>query len=138
MEQPTDADLVEDLEALKFGPDFSSAACLSNSEVAILLSHRQKQLEIDTGEAELNSVLLKTLEYVQRFSHYKNEDAVREVRRLLKSKHFHEYEMAALTNLCPAKAEEAKSLIPSLRERYDDDELQTVLTELLKYKESNV
>jgi hypothetical protein len=78
---------------------------LLNSEVAILLEHRQQTAAVqEEGEAELSkyvcplsffpsstvwlltphtfcSVFLKTLSYVQRFSRYKTKAAVKEVRR---------------------------------------------------------
>jgi DNA-directed RNA polymerase II subunit RPB4 len=44
---------------------------------------------------------------------------------------FHKYEVAALANLCPENSEEAKSLIPSLDNKVDNDEdLQKILDDI--------
>jgi DNA-directed RNA polymerase II subunit RPB4 len=42
----------------------------------------------------------------------------------------HKYEVAALANLCPENYEEAKSLIPSLNNKIDDDDLQKILDDI--------
>jgi DNA-directed RNA polymerase II subunit RPB4 len=42
----------------------------------------------------------------------------------------HKFEIAALANLCPETAEEAKTLIPSLKNKIDDDELQKILEDI--------
>ncbi|KAL6058292.1 DNA-directed RNA polymerase II subunit rpb4, variant 2 [Balamuthia mandrillaris] len=69
----------EDATQLKLGQDFHEAQCLLNSEVAILLEHRQQNAPEDS-ESEQSPVFLKTLAYVQRFSRYKNKTAVKQVR----------------------------------------------------------
>ncbi|ELR25354.1 DNAdirected RNA polymerase II subunit rpb4, putative [Acanthamoeba castellanii str. Neff] len=125
----------EDASLLRLGLDFQNANCLLNSEVAILLEHRQQTAAVqEEGEAELSNVFLKTLSYVQRFSRYKTKAAVKEVRSLLTEKELEEFEIAALSNLCPETAEEAKSLIPSLAKRFDDEELQSVLNDLASFR----
>jgi DNA-directed RNA polymerase subunit F len=48
----------------------------------------------------------------------------------LMQKKLHKFELAALANLCPETAEEAKSLIPSLDGRFEDDELQQILDDI--------
>jgi DNA-directed RNA polymerase subunit F len=53
---------------------------------------------------------------------------------LLTEKELEEFEIAALSNLCPETAEEAKSLIPSLAKRFDDEELQSVLNDLASFR----
>ena len=45
-------------------------------------------------------------------------------------KKLHKFELAALANLCPDNAEEAKSLIPSLEGRFEDEELQQILEDI--------
>ena len=52
------------------------------------------------------------------------------VRSLLTQKKIHKFELAALANLCPETAEEAKSLIPSLEGRFDEDELNGLLDDI--------
>ena len=41
-----------------------------------------------------------------------------------------QFELAALGNLCPESPEEARSLIPSLEGRFDDDELTAMLEDI--------
>ena len=48
----------------------------------------------------------------------------------LTQKKLHKFELAALANLCPETAEEAKSLIPSLEGRFDEEELNSLLDDI--------
>lgn len=83
-----------------------------------------------TAEPELDEVFMKTLNYSKRMAKYKNRSAVRAVRQLLSSKPFHRFELVQLANLCPENAEEAKSLIPTLENKIEDEELEELLKEL--------
>lgn len=74
---------------------------------------------------------LETLSYCQKFSKYKSEESVRAIREIFCNKNFHNYEIAQLCNLCPETTEEAISLIPSLDGRFDDEELQEILEQIL-------
>jgi DNA-directed RNA polymerase II subunit RPB4 len=76
----------------------------------------------------------KTLDYVSQLSPMNNPETVKEVRKLLKDTELEPFEVAQLANLLPEKAEEAKSLIPSIQARQDDDDLQQVLNELQNLK----
>lgn len=49
---------------------------------------------------------------------------------LLMQKKLHKFELAAIANLCPETTEEAKSLIPSLEGRFEDDDLRQVLEDI--------
>lgn len=49
---------------------------------------------------------------------------------LLKQLKLHKFELAAIANLCPETVEEAKSLIPSLEGRFEDEDLQAVLDDI--------
>lgn len=42
----------------------------------------------------------------------------------------HKYEVAALANLCPETSEEATTLIPSIKGKLDEDELQKILDDI--------
>lgn len=123
----------EDAAHLKLGPDFNEAQCLLNSEVAILLETSQQAHETDEGEAELSNVFMKTLNYVKQFSRFKNKTAVKEVRNLLTKKNLEEFEIASLANLCPETPEEAKSLMPTLQPKFNDDDLEIILNDLRNY-----
>ena len=77
-----------------------------NSEVKILLEHRQTS---DGNEdMELSEVFQKTLDYCKRFSKFKNKETIVNVRTTLTTKRLHKFEIAALANLCPETADEAK------------------------------
>lgn len=67
---------------------------------------------------------------IQRFAKFKNMENIAAVRSLLTKSKIHKFELAALANLCPETAEEAKSLIPSLEGRFDDEELTNLLDDI--------
>lgn len=123
-------DKEEDSSQLQFPTEFENAETLLNSEVHMLLEHRKQQNENVEEEQELSEVFMKTLNYTQRFSRFKNRETIASVRSLLLQKKLHKFELASLANLCPETAEEAKSLIPSLEGRFEDDELQQVLEDI--------
>lgn len=95
-----------------FSTEFENAETLLNSEVYMLLEHRKKKNESAEEEQELSEVFVKTLNYTQKFSRYKNRETIAQVRSLLGKKKLHKFELACLANLCPETAEEAKALIP--------------------------
>ncbi|XP_019637809.1 PREDICTED: DNA-directed RNA polymerase II subunit RPB4 [Branchiostoma belcheri] len=124
------ADIEEDAAQLQFPKEFENAETLLNSEVNMLLEHRKQQNESAEEEQELSEVFMKTLGYTSRFSRFKNRETIAAVRSLLMQKKLHKFELAALANLCPESAEEAKSLIPSLEGRFEDEELQQILDDI--------
>nr|CAH7729539.1 unnamed protein product [Callosobruchus chinensis] len=89
--------------------EFENAETLLISEVHMLLEHRKDQNESAEDEQEFSEVFMKTL---------------------LMQKKLHKFELAAIANLCPETAEEAKSLIPSLEGRFEDEELQALLDDI--------
>ncbi|KAI0989993.1 hypothetical protein GJ496_006218 [Pomphorhynchus laevis] len=87
--------------------------------------------------------LSDTLAYCERFSTFRNSETILEVREALSIAgggsnstlnngfvRLHQFETAALANLCPESAEEAKTLIPSLTGKIDDDQLQRLLDDI--------
>ncbi|KAL0437093.1 UNVERIFIED_CONTAM: DNA-directed RNA polymerase II subunit [Sesamum radiatum] len=62
--------------------EFLKAKCLMNCEVALILEHKYEQLQqmADDPMNQMSQVFEKSLQYVKRFSRYKNPDAVRQVR----------------------------------------------------------
>ncbi|VDI63703.1 DNA-directed RNA polymerase II subunit RPB4-like [Mytilus californianus] len=120
----------EDASELLFPKEFENAETLLISEVQMLLDHRKQQNESAEEEQELSEVFMKTLNYTSRFSKFKNRETITAVRSLLMQKKLHKFELAALANLCPDNAEEAKSLIPSLEGRFEDEELQHILEDI--------
>ncbi|KAM4813951.1 DNA-directed RNA polymerase II subunit RPB4-like isoform X1 [Urocitellus parryii] len=124
---PRSGDVEEDASQLVFPKEFETAETLLNSEVHMLLEHRKQQSESAEDEQEFSDVYMKTLKYTSRFSHFKNKETITSVRSLLRQKKLHKFELACLANLCPETAEESKTLIPSLRARFEDEELQQIL-----------
>nr|XP_023027250.1 DNA-directed RNA polymerase II subunit RPB4 [Leptinotarsa decemlineata] len=97
----------------------------------MLLEHRKDQNESAEDEQEFSEVFMKTLTYTDRFRKFKNKETISAVRNLLmQTKKLHKFELAAIANLCPESTEEAKSLIPSLEGRFEDDELKAVLEDI--------
>eukprot|EP00276_Gloeochaete_wittrockiana_P003872 CAMPEP_0184648426 /NCGR_PEP_ID=MMETSP0308-20130426/5553_1 /TAXON_ID=38269 /ORGANISM="Gloeochaete witrockiana, Strain SAG 46.84" /LENGTH=142 /DNA_ID=CAMNT_0027080241 /DNA_START=1 /DNA_END=427 /DNA_ORIENTATION=- len=128
----------EDAALLKFGKDFDRARCLLNSEVSIILEHKQNSAKSPEEAETTNSPMFqKTFQYVQRFSRYKNQESTRAAREILMSKQFAEFQVASIGNLNPESSEEAKALIPSLADR-DDDELQMVLNDLATFENFDI
>ncbi|UYV83661.1 POLR2D [Cordylochernes scorpioides] len=117
----------EDSAALQFPKEFENAETLLVSEVYMLLEHRKTQNESAEEEQELSEVFMKTLNHCQRFSRFKNRETIASVRNILQAKKLHKFELAQLGNLCPESAEEAKSFIPSLEGRFEDEELRQLL-----------
>jgi len=125
--------LEEDASELVFPKEFENVDTLLLSEVQLLLEHRKTQNENAEDEQELSDVFVRTLNYTQRFSKYKNRETIGAVRALLMGvtgNKLHKFEVATLANLCPETAEEAKSLIPSLQGRFEDDELTQMLEDI--------
>lgn len=125
----------ENASELKIGDEFLKAKCLMNCEVAIILDHKYDQLK-QTSEDPMNQmsqVFEKSLQYVKRFSRYKNPDAVRQVREILSRYQLAEFELCVLGNLCPETVEEAIAMVPSIRSRgrgLDDDAIEKMLNDL--------
>ena len=110
----------QDANLLEFGQEFQDTRTLLISEVKVLLS-----LQMDKRQA--TEQMKSTLDYCSRFSKFTNKQQAKQVRLLLGD--LHDFEMAQLANLCCQTSEEAKSLIPSLESR-QDEELQAKLNQL--------
>lgn len=129
----------ENAAELKLGEDFVKAKCLMNGEVAMILEHRLEQLQ-QVSEDPLNQmpqVFEKSLQYVKRFSRYKNQDAVRQVREILSRHQLAEFELGVLGNLCPETVEEAIAMVPSLKDKgrdLDDEAIDKMLNDLALVK----
>ncbi|KAJ7509765.1 HRDC-like protein [Mycena galericulata] len=113
----------EDASALKLGTEFNNAGCLLISEVKYLLENRDK-------DAPDTKVYNKTLEYVKTFTKFSTTDSASAVRDTLRREPaLTQFETAQIANLCPATADEAKSVIPSLV-KIDDDRLEALLRDI--------
>ena len=65
---------------LLYFTEFEHAETLLNSEVRMLLEHRKQQNEAQEEEQELSEVFMKTLNYTERFSRFKNRETIADVR----------------------------------------------------------
>ncbi|KAG8484488.1 hypothetical protein CXB51_022884 [Gossypium anomalum] len=133
----------ENAAELKIGEEFLKAKCLMNCEVALILEHKYEQLQqmSDDPMNQVSQVFEKSLQYVKRFSRYKNPDAVRQVREILSRYQLAEFELCVLGNLCPETVEEAIAMVPSIKQRivldmqtkgraHDDDAIERMLNDL--------
>nr|KJB71267.1 hypothetical protein B456_011G113800 [Gossypium raimondii] len=121
----------ENAAELKIGEEFLKAKCLMNCEVALILEHKYEQLQqmSDDPMNQVSQVFEKSLQYVKRFSRYKNPDAVRQVREYQLA----EFELCVLGNLCPETVEEAIAMVPSIKTKgraHDDDAIERMLNDL--------
>ncbi|KAL0707304.1 hypothetical protein Bca4012_073730 [Brassica carinata] len=127
----------ENAVELKIGDEFLKAKCLMNCEVSLIFEHK---------------VFEKSLQYVKRFSRYKNPDVVQQVReyplsffsfvrvympydfdRILSRHQLTEFELCVLCNLCPKTAEEAVAMVPSLKTKgraHSDEVIEKMLNDL--------
>ncbi|KAK4370645.1 hypothetical protein RND71_010120 [Anisodus tanguticus] len=128
--------------------EFLKAKCLMNCEVALILEHKYEQLQqmSDDPTNQISQVFEKSLQYVKRFSRYKNPDAVRQAREyplaefeasicafnfliyfmlvpLLVSSWEPQFislnivQLCVLGNLCPETVEEGVAMVPSIKNR---------------------
>lgn len=127
--RPTD----EDAALLELGPEFrveQDAQPIFLAEVAHLL-RLQVDAKTNQGYTEINPVLKKSLEYADKFGHIsRTEDAIAIRTQLMTVPGIHPFEVAQIASLLPKDAEEAKAIIPSLKDRYEDDELNDMITNL--------
>ncbi|GMM37146.1 DNA-directed RNA polymerase II subunit [Saccharomycopsis crataegensis] len=91
-----------------------------------------------------NEVLKKTLEYLNIFARFRDQETCSVVESLLKPKDYedketslHPFEIAQLGSLACDEPDEAKTLIPSLADKKSDEELLEVLNQLRTYETPN-
>ncbi|CAF1387107.1 unnamed protein product [Adineta ricciae] len=123
----------DDAAQLKFPKEFDKAEPMMISEVLLLLEERRKQQnseDIDDDDDELTSseAFNDIVAYCERFNQT-NGMATSSSAPVL-----HKFEAALLANLCPQLAAEAKTLIPSLDSKLDDDECQKIVDEIQNYR----
>ncbi|XP_024982946.1 DNA-directed RNA polymerase II subunit 4 [Cynara cardunculus var. scolymus] len=125
----------ENAADLKIGDEFLKAKCLMNCEVSLILERKYDQLQQMSEDPmnQVSQVFEKSLQYVKRFSRYKNPDAVRQVRELLSGYQLAEFELCVLGNLCPETVEEAIAMVPSIKSRgrvHDDEAIEKMLNDM--------
>eukprot|EP00244_Chara_vulgaris_P007944 TRINITY_DN2982_c0_g1_i1.p1 TRINITY_DN2982_c0_g1~~TRINITY_DN2982_c0_g1_i1.p1 ORF type:complete len:117 (+),score=24.20 TRINITY_DN2982_c0_g1_i1:46-396(+) len=112
-----------------------------NAEVVTILEHKVRQMQEILGEddptaTQISNVFDKSLAYVKRFSHYRNPEAVKQVRESLSRRGLAEFEICVIGNLVPDTVEEAKTLVPTLAQegRFDDDAIASIVQEISNLK----
>lgn len=118
----------------EMGEEFSPerAQPLFLSEVAFLLGKTVEQHTNTAFRGEINPVLKRAFNYAEKFDVFKSAETAMAVREQLSSvrPELHAFEIAQLATLVPESSEEAKVVIPSLANKFDDDQLQDVLNAL--------
>ncbi|CAA7402095.1 unnamed protein product [Spirodela intermedia] len=125
----------ENAAELKIGEEFLKAKCLMNCEVSLILDKKYEQLQnmSDDPLSQTSQVFEKSLQYVKRFSRYKNSETVKQVREVLSRNRLAEFELCVLGNLCPETVEEAIAMVPTIKSKgrfQDDDAIDKMLRDL--------
>ena len=117
----------------KLDKEFENCETCPNFQLFAII----KSNEILLKDSETNPILRQTKAYIERFNKYGLSEMSTKATDLknlfnpLKDKLAH-FEEAQLIDLLPLKAEEAYSLIPSLKEKLEEHELQSYLDRLKK------
>jgi len=130
-------------EQLDLGEEFKDKICLTVSEVAHMLIRKKEELEKEPQSDYINDVFDKSLTYARRFGGGLSEETTKAIKSYLtrvklttktsERKNLQTFEVAELANLMPGDAEEALTLIPSLRE-FEEKEVEKLLKELESLK----
>jgi DNA-directed RNA polymerase II subunit RPB4 len=130
----------EDASILELGPEFTpeKAQPIFLAEAAFLLKNKIDQHQATSSfPGDLNPVLKKSFEYAQRFDTFQGGEVAMHVRKRLGEETvppLHPFEIAQIASLVPGDADEAKAIIPSLREKYADDVLQRILNDVAQFQ----
>ncbi|KAL4782048.1 hypothetical protein BJX76DRAFT_349668 [Aspergillus varians] len=125
---------LEAASTLRLGSD-QNTHTLSLSEARLVINKVLENKRRGGKKYEEPENLVKTLEYLELFARFKDEENIKAVERLLNSHtELEMFERSQLGSLCCDNAEEAKSLIPSLQNKISDGELQELLDELTKLR----
>lgn len=73
-------------------------------------------------------------EYLNLTARFKDREVLQRISDILENHtaQFEYFERAQLATLCPDDADEAKTLIPSLADKIDDDDLEILLKQIAK------
>ncbi|KAJ5111421.1 polymerase (RNA) II (DNA directed) polypeptide D [Penicillium argentinense] len=125
---------LEASSTLKLGAD-QHTHTLSLSEARLVIRKVLENKQRGENRYEPPETLSKTLDYLDVFARFKDEENIKAVERLLNSHtELEMFERSQLGSLCCDNAEEAKSLIPSLQNKISDGDLQELLDELTKLR----
>ncbi|KAF7313998.1 FAD/NAD(P)-binding domain-containing protein [Mycena chlorophos] len=135
----------EDASQLKLGTGKSHSRSWSSAHARVPIAKKSSttpvvsssrrsstcwRIEIRMPRIPRVSVYNKTLEYVKTFAKFNTTDSASAVRETLRREPgLTQFETAQIANLCPATADEAKSVVPSLV-KIDDDRLDALLRDI--------
>ena len=127
--------------SFKLDKEFEKCESCTNFQLFAILKGKDSLL----NESEINQTLGQTKAYIERFNKYGVPDSNEKLstkayylRNLLwkPERKLSSFEEAQLIDLLPTSAEEAFSLIPSLKNKLDSTELQNYLDQLQKMSSS--
>ncbi|EHA58335.1 hypothetical protein MCOR27_002103 [Pyricularia oryzae] len=113
--------------------EFEGVETLSYSEAELVLEALEKKRRKEKRYHE-TEVLQKTRDHLSLFRRFKTPENVQAAERLLSARpELHKFERAQIASLVPENSDEAKKLIPSLKDKFDDHDLEDLLQELSKF-----
>ncbi|KAJ0121435.1 hypothetical protein N8I77_004380 [Diaporthe amygdali] len=113
--------------------EFQDVDTLTLSEASLVINALVAKRRNDRKGFQETEILAQTVDYLDAFARFKQKENVEAVERLLSShKNLNKFERAQIGSLCCDSAEEAKTLIPSLANKIDDDVLQDLLDQMAK------
>ena len=94
--------------------------------------HKEKaeRDEKDEDDIEMKESCKKGIKYAENYAKIKNKETIISIRSTLTAYNFSAVEIVYMMDLCPESAEEAKSLIPSLSNKFSDQDLQSLIDEI--------
>ena len=130
---------------VKLDKDFLESQYCTIYELQVLLTDKQNKIsKTQLNSMNNNSVFTQTLEYAERFNKYGFVDDFEKgaqkgirIRNILAEAKLDQDEESMIINLLPMKAEEAFGLMPSLKEKIKEEDLQYYLDELIKLSKIN-
>ncbi|KAF1989726.1 hypothetical protein K402DRAFT_390697 [Aulographum hederae CBS 113979] len=118
---------------LKLG-EFQDSPSLSLSAARVLIDAVVTRRGEEEGRTSIvqEPILVKMREYLDEFARFKEKSKVADLEANLEDNfpELHSFERSQLVSLCCQDAEEAKTLIPSLANKLDDDRLQALLQDI--------
>lgn len=89
-------------------------------------------LEKRMDEGDVSDVVMRTYEYVRRFTKC-DEEKIEELRSFLEERGFNEKTIAMVLSICPTTIEELRSLFVFEDKTYDTDVLNEIVETIKKY-----
>lgn len=89
-------------------------------------------LEKRMDEGDVSDVVIRTYEYVRKFTKC-DEEKIEELRGFLEEKGFNERTIAMILSICPTTIEELRSLLVFEDKTYDTDVLNEIVETIKKY-----